>query len=365
MMKVTRVLHVLAGLGNGGTEAFLMNLYRSIDRDKVQFDFLLRDSKNNQYEEEILKMGGRIYLTSDYPRHALKNFFEVNKFLKEHKEYKIVHVHGNSLMYITPLILAKKHKIASRIMHSHNTMSKQRIYKLFHFFNRLLISRFTTDLFACSEDAGKWMFGNKQFTVVNNGIDVIKFIYSEEKRKKIRKEFSITEKLVVGNIGRFVEQKNHSFLIDVFYEVLKKNEDSVLMLVGSGELEDFLKKKIRKLQIENKVIFTGVRDDIPDLLQAMDIFLFPSLFEGLGIVLIEAQAASLKCITSKNVVPKETNISELIEYVSLNESVKIWADKVLDASTKYNRVEMKDKVENMGFSIEQVSKGIQEFYEKV
>jgi glycosyltransferase involved in cell wall biosynthesis len=193
----------------------------------------------------------------------------------------------------------------------------------------------------------------------------MKFIYNEEKRNKIRNEFNVTEKLVIGNIGRFVEQKNHSFLIDVFYEVLKKNEDSALMLVGTGELEDFLKDKIRKLKIEDKVIFTGFRNDIPDLLQAMDVFLFPSLFEGLGIVLIEAQAASLKCITSKNVVPKETNVSELIEYVSLNESVKIWADKVLEASIKYNRVEMKNEIENMGFSIEKVSKEIQGFYEKV
>ncbi|WP_010200274.1 glycosyltransferase [Bacillus sp. m3-13] len=211
--KPIRVLHVLNGLGSGGTESFIMNIYRNIDRSKVQFDFLIRSTKDNLLKNEIEKLGGKVYITSEFPRHFIKNYREINEFFKRNKDYNIVHVHANALMYVKPLKIAKKYGVNCRIIHSHNTQTANNpLYKYIHHWNKRFISEQATDFFACSKMAGDWMFNNS-YKVINNAIDVNKFQFNEEKRKKVRELFKLENKFVIGHIGRFTYQKK-SFVFD-------------------------------------------------------------------------------------------------------------------------------------------------------
>ena len=361
MNKPIRVLHILNGLGSGGTESFIMNIYRNIDRSKVQFDFLIRSAKENLLVEEINSLGGIVYITSEFPRHFQKNYKEINKFFKANKDYSIVHLHANALMYVKPLGIAKRYGVKCRIIHSHNTQTaKNPFYRYIHRWNKKFISEKATDFLACSTMAGDWMFNNT-FKVINNAIDVKKFSYNELKRNQIRKKYNIEGKFVIGNIGRFTHQKNHSFILDIFKEVYSMNKESVLMLVGTGELINEVKLKVKSLGLQDSVIFTGARNDIPDLLSSMDVFLLPSHFEGLGIVLIEAQASGLYCIASENVIPKEAKVTELLEFLPLTKSSKEWANIILDKN-KLTRQNTFNQIKNAGFDISNVAKDIEQFY---
>lgn len=363
-MKPVRILHILNGLGSGGTESFIMSIYRKIDRNKIQFDFLIRTKENNILKEEIEKLGGRIYITSDFPREIIKNYKELERFFVEHKEYEIIHVHANSLLYVKPLLIAKNHNIKTRIIHSHNTQTANNyFYKFIHNWNKKFIATKATHFFACSSLAGDWMFNNK-YQIINNAIDLKKFSYNKNSRIRIREEFSLDNKFVIGNIARFTEQKNHLFLLDIFNEVLKKNSNAVLMLVGSGKLIKRVEEKVVDLGIQNNVIFTGERNDVPDILSAIDIFLLPSLFEGLGIVLIEAQNNGLKCFASKNVIPKEAKVTKLMNFISLEKNAAYWAEKIFEESKNLERKNMSNEIKNAGFDIIDISGKLEEFYIK-
>lgn len=357
-----RVLHILNGLGSGGTESFIMNVYRNINRSKVQFDFLIRNTNGNILIDEINSMGGRVYISHEFPRHFIKNYKEINEFFKEHKDYKIIHLHANALMYVKPLEVAVNYGIKCRIIHSHNTQTANNpLYKYIHKWNKKFISQKATDFFACSQLAGEWMF-NDEFQIINNAIDVNKFKFNEKARNSIRAELNLENKFVIGNIARFTEQKNHMFLIDIFYEVVKKNNNAVLLLVGSGELESNVRERIANLRIQENVVFAGVRNDIPDLLSAMDIFLLPSLFEGLGIVLVEAQANGLKCLASDSVIPEEAKLTNLLEFISLKKNSKQWATKILQNNNKYERKNMYEEIKASGYDILDVSRKLENYY---
>lgn len=361
-MEPIRILHVLHGLGSGGAESFIMNVYRNIDKSKVQFDFLIRRKDGNVLESEIRDLGGKIYLTADFPKNVIENYKELEEFFYKHgKEYKFVHVHANSLLYVKPLKIARKYGVPT-ILHSHNTHTAgHSLYKIIHNLNKRFLPGKATHYFACSKLAGNWMF-KKDFQVIKNGIDSRKFVYNENSRIRIRNEFNLGNKIVIGNIARFTKQKNHMFLIDIFFDIYKKNNDAILMLVGEGDLMKDVKNKVESLGIKENVIFAGVRNDIPDLLSAMDIFLLPSLFEGLGIVLIEAQSTGVKCFTSDLVVPKDAKISNLVKFLSLSESAKQWANTILKEKMVYERENMADKVKCSGYDIEDVSSMLQKFY---
>lgn len=327
-----RVAHIVGKMVGGGVEAFIMNYYRNIDRTKVQFDFIIDSDSKVVPREEIEKLGGRIIEIPPYQK-IFSYIKELKKVLKENK-YRIVHSHLNALS-VFPLFTAYLAKVPVRIAHSHSTTNKKEwkkniVKSILKPFSKV----FATDYFACSEHAARWLFGSKTFEqgkvkIIHNAIDVDKFKYNEETRNKVRKELQIENKFVLGHVGRFVKQKNHDFLIDVFNEVYKENNNSVLLLVGDGPLEEQIKQKVKKLNLEDAVYFLGIREDVNELMQAMDVFVFPSLYEGLGIVLIEAQASGLKCISSTE-VPTEVKETDLIKFIDLGaENITNWRDYIL------------------------------------
>ena len=361
-MNLIRVLHVITGISNrGGAENYVMNMYRNIDRTKVQFDFLLR-SRETAYEEEIKKLGGRIFYTSEYPRHFIKNKKEVEAFFESHKDYDIVHVHANALIYMTVLKIAKKHNINCRIMHSHNTDTKRPIYRIIHNFNKQFINKWATDYFACSTEAGKWMFKN-DFILRKNAINIDKFQKDKEVRKKIRKDLGVEDKFVIGHIGRFVIQKNHTFLLKIFNEYHKKNPESVLLLVGDGYLEEDIKNLVNEYGLKDSVKFLGNRSDVDTVFQAFDIMVFPSLFEGLPVVIVEAQAANVPCIISDNITD-EVLITSSVKKLSLDEEVETWIKNINQFKNydKPSEEEIMKKFILVGFDSKSAAKELQSFY---
>ena len=328
---MVRVLHCVVGMNYGGYETFIMNVYRNIDRTKVQFDFLT--SLPGVFDEEIKELGGRIYripfITKVGPfayQHHL------NKFFKQHPEYTIVHSHMDKFSGST-MKAAKKAGVKTRIAHSHNTRNEGGLaYQLVKDFYGTLIAPNCNNRFACSQEAADWMFGDKskEAVVVYNGIEVEKYFPNEEKRSEIRKSLGIENNFVVGHVGRFVHQKNHDFITEVFKEIKIKRPDAKLLLIGTGELEEEIKEKVKAMGLENDVIFYGTTNKVNEVMQAMDTFIVPSHHEGLGIVLIEAQSAGLYC-TASSVVPKLAKVSENIQFISLDESAEIWAEKILSA----------------------------------
>lgn len=358
-----RVLHVLAGLNSGGTESFIMNVYRNINRNEIQFDFLLRQDSDPCTVKEVVAMGGRIYTLPHFPKKILGNYLELKRFFKERSaEYKAIHVHCNSLSYIAPLLEAKKYGINRRIVHSHNTQGANfRFVEYIHKINKARIKNLATDRFACSRLAGDWMF-NDSFQVVNNAIDVNKFKFNLQSREQTRDELAIDGKFVIGHIGRFVEQKNHELLISIFHKVSTLDDDAVLLLIGEGPLQSKIRSRVESEGLSEKVIFTNTRKDIANLLSAMDVMVLPSKFEGLGIVLVEAQASGLKAITSKDVVPLEARTTNLLEYLSLDDSVDLWADKILSNKEPYIRDDKQIDIKNNGYEISDLVERLQDFY---
>lgn len=315
-MDKNRILHIVPNMQSGGLETFIMNIYRKIDKSTFQFDFLVHYKEPKFYDEEIERLGGKIFrfsLRDD--NNIFKYIIGLDNFFKEHNEYKIVHCHMASIGFLVFLI-AKKNGIKIRIAHSHNSDTEK---TLKGFIKSIMIKPYkylSTHRFACSEDAGKFLFGKKNFEIIENAIDIDKFKFDEETRIKVRKELNVQNKFVLGHIGRFCDQKNHDFLIDVFYELYQLDKNLELLLIGDGELKEKIKEKIKKLELEKSVILLENRKDVNELYQVMDYFLFPSKFEGLGIVLIEAQAAGLNVIAS-DAVPNEVIVTNKIKLLKL------------------------------------------------
>lgn len=309
-----------------------MNYYKNIDRSKVQFDFIVDEDSSYIPQEEIERMGGKVIIVPPYQK--IFKYIRTLKKIFEENNYKIVHSNLNTLS-VFPLFVAKLAGVPVRIAHSHSTSNKKEWKKnILKNILRPFSKLFATDYFACSEYSGRWLFGNKTFedgkvTIIKNAIDVDKFKYNEEIRNKIREQLNIENKLVIGHVGRFVEQKNHEFLIDIFNEIHKKKEASILLLIGDGPLEDKIKKKVKSLHLEDVVIFLGVKSNVNEYMQAMDIFVFPSLYEGLGIVAIEAQVSKLPVFIS-DAVPDEVIISNNIYKINLTDNDDVWSDKVLN-----------------------------------
>lgn len=360
-MEPIRVLHIVTYMGRGGLETMLMNYYRNIDRTKVQFDFLVHRDFEADYDKEIEALGGRIYRISRLNPFSKKYLNELDLFFKEHKEYKIVHSHLDCMAGI-PLKYAKKNGISCRIAHAHSSNQDKNLkYPLKLIFKRNIV-KYANDCFACGQVAGQWMFGGKNFQILNNAIDAKQYIFDDKKRIHIRKMLEIDESaFVVGHIGRFEAVKNHTFLLDVFYEVLKKQENSVLILVGDGTLKDEIKQKCEKLKMNKKVIFTGLRDDVPDVLQAVDVFILPSLYEGLGIVNVEAQAAGLPCLISERVPMECEMVKGLVKQINLDKGAKYWAEKTLEQANHQRRNTYSDILKS-GFDIQQNAIWLSNFY---
>ena len=317
------VAQIMGKWVGGGVESVIMNYYRHLDHSKVQFDFICDEDSTRIPYDEIKKLGGRVFLVPKY-QNLPKYLKALEKLFKEN-QYRIVHSNINTLS-VFPLYAAKKAGVPIRISHSHSTSNpKEWKRNLIKNILRPFSKRYATDYFACSELAGRYLFGNKAFDqgevkIIHNAIDVEKFKFDEVARKKLRKEFEIKDStIVIGHVGRFVQQKNHTFLVDVFKEFHGKNPDSKLLLVGSGPLEDEIKKKVDRLGLKDSVLFLGQRDDINKLYSVMDIFCLPSLYEGLPVVGVEAQAAGLPTIFS-NRISEEVIISSYAKNVSIQDT---------------------------------------------
>lgn len=340
MKQPLRVLHFQGRMGKGGAETFMMNAYRNIDRTKIQFDFLIYDDFEDvkPYNKEIRDLGGKIYSVPNPNKNILAYIQAVKRLLKD-KHFDIVHneiFFGGGLN----LFLAKQAGISKRVAHSHATTDGKgnnfAINTIRKIFQRMLLKN-ATDYLACSYEAGIGLYGkNQPFIFVPNGIDLESYQNISQSKEEIRSKIAIPQNaLVIGNIGRFEEQKNHDFLIDIFEKVVKKRPNSHLILIGEGSLEEKIKEKVINLGLQSKVSFLGLRDDIPQLLKSMDVFLMPSLYEGLPISAVEAQAASLKIVLSTE-VSKETVLSENVHFVSLEETPEKWSEKVLEEPFENN-----------------------------
>ena len=333
-----RIAQIIGKWLGGGVESVVMNYYRHIDRTKIQFDFICDEDSTNIPYDEIEQLRGRVILVPPYQK-VFEYQKDLIKLFKDNN-YKIVHSHINTLS-VFPLRAAKKARVPIRIAHSHSTTNKKEWKKnLVKQILRPFSKVYATDYMCCSELAGRWLFGNKEYDkgnvyLLNNAIDLDKFKYNEKIRKEKRKELNIKDDtLVIGHVGRFVEQKNHRFLIDIFNEVHKQKENSILLLVGQGPLMEEMKEKVKTLGIEDSVKFLGQRNDVNELYQAFDVFCLPSLYEGLPVVGVEAQATGLLCIFSDNMT-KETKVLDTTEFLSLNQSVEEWAYTIIEKIKKF------------------------------
>ncbi|MCA0756493.1 glycosyltransferase family 1 protein [Paenibacillus sp. N4] len=364
-----RVLQCVHGMNRGGLETFIMNVYRNIDRARIQFDFLVHTDDKCDFDDEIVALGGNIFSIPSRHSGLIKNRKALDEFFRRHKEYKIVHMHSSSLSYVEPLRAAKKYNVPIRIIHSHSTQEGGSfIHKYIHKWNQLFIKLDATHHIACSDLAGEWMYGKKirnsnSYKIINNGIKTNQFLFSREKRQKVREKLGVSGKFVIGHIGRLTYPKNHEFLIEIFNIFHKMDSNSLLLLVGEGELRSQIEQKIKKLNLENSVILTGKRDDIADLLQGMDIFIFPSHFEGLPVTLVEAQTAGLPCIVSDNIT-KQVKITDNIVYEKLESSISVWVERILDIKKNYLRKNERENIVNAGFDIDAVTNEMQKIYLK-
>lgn len=360
-----RIAQIMGKWVGGGVEAVVMNYYRHIDRDKIQFDFICDDDSTRIPTEEIEKLGGKVILIPPYQK-----IFKYHKTLKkvlQEGQYKIVHSHINALSVFS-LWAAKSAKVPVRIAHSHSTSNKKEWKKtLLKNMLRPFSKMFATDYFCCSELAGRWLFGNKTYDqgkvyLLNNAIDVDKFKYNEKVRKQKRKELNIKDnQLVIGHIGRFVQQKNHEFLIDIFNEIHKQNKNTILLLAGDGPLKEEIQNKVKELNLEKNVKFLGQRNDANELYQAFDAFVLPSLYEGLPVVGVEAQAAGLPCFFSSDMT-KETKVLDTTKFIKLEETSKYWANKILNKSLNYDRQNKLEEITNKNFNINKEAQKLEEKY---
>jgi len=364
---------LVVGMTNnpGGIENVIMNYYRNIDRKKVQFDFLC-NTGSIAYSDEIKKLGGSII---NAPSRS-KKLFKYKKFLKKFfssnsKNYCAIWVNFCNLSNLDYLKYAKRYNIRKRIIHSHNSKNMySKILGLVHIINKQFVEKYATDFWACTEMAGHWFFNksiykNHDVKIINNAIDVEKFRFNTNTKELYLNKLKLKDKLVIGHVGRFQLQKNHDFLIDIFYEVYKKNSNVNLLLVGQGVEKERIEKKVKNLNLESNVQFLGVRDDVPNIMKSIDLFLFPSLFEGLGLVLIEAQASGIPVIASGDFIPHEVKMSDNFEFLSLKQDPKIWADKVLEYIYIANKSDANIKIiRQKGYDIKIEAKKIQNFFEK-
>lgn len=366
MGKKIKVLQVIGSLRIGGAENVAMNFCRYLDKNKFQCDFLVFGENIGDYEKEAINLGSNV-IHIPLPSENYKDYFSNLKKVLRDGKYDIVHSHillNNGLV----LKAAYEANIKKRFTHSHSTDSGQSEgikYKIYKTFMKKLIRKYATQFIACGEEAGKYLYGGKFFKrkgiVVNNGIDTQRFKYNYESRERIRNEFGLGNKFVIGHIGRLAAVKNHNFLLDVFYEVNKLEPDSILLLVGDGELRNAVESKVRTLGLEGKVIITGTRSDIFDILQGMDVFIFPSLYEGLPLTLIEAQSSGLKCFVSSSVTP-QVEVTDLITFVSLEKPAKEWAKKILK-DRNYKRCNKSDEITRKGFDVYNTIKELEKLYE--
>lgn len=357
-----RILHVLGLLDRGGAESVIMELYRHIDRSKVQFDFVVHTSRKCEYNDEIVSMGGRIFsLPPITPKSMISYKKAWTSLLSEHQEWKIIHGHVRSTASIYLRVAKKMGRFT--IAHSHSTSSGKGIYAIAkNFLQKKIIADY---YFACSKKAGEWLFGKRinncsNYSILPNAIDTEKFKFDKKTRDSIRQDLNCCGAIILGHVGSFYDVKNHSFLLDIFYE-FQKHYDSKLLLVGDGTLKSIIEAKAKEMGIYEKILFLGVRDDVNRILQAMDVFVFPSKYEGLPVAVVEAQTAGLACVISDRVPNDVILTNGLVTSLSLDLSAREWTEHIISrlGEERINRV---DEVKSQGYDIFDTACWLEEFY---
>lgn len=351
-MEMINILFISEDFDVAGTETFMLNVVRASDKSRFHYDFLIFRPTENKYRDEAARLGCNFYTLPPRYKSPIKYIRSLDAFFKVHaKEYDVVHWCGGAVSSIAPLWFAHKYKIMNIIVHSHNSSCSSIHTHLLHRLFRHLLPVCCNHFFACSSLAAKFFFGSKNAVVIKNGIDLKKYRFNEDLRNQYRTELGIGAKtFVIGHVGRFEEVKNHSFLIEIFNKILKKRENSTLILIGKGSLEASIKEKVKEMSIENKVLFIGERNDIDKCMQAMDFFVMPSLYEGLPFVLVEAQAAGLPCVIS-DTINDDAVICPSTRKVSLTLNASEWAEEIVKVSEKYIRKDTSDYLIEKGFSI--------------
>lgn len=359
-----RVLNMFTIMDRGGAETMVMNYYRHIDRTKVQFDFLVHREQRGAYDDEIERMGGRIYrMCPVYPQNFSRYKRDLRTFFRAHPEYKIIHSHMSELGYFA-FREAERQGVPVRICHAHNAPHGFDAKMIIRTYFKKRMMPYLTHLFMCGEESGKWLYGEKnksRFIMLNNAIDAAVYSFDASKREEMRRQLGLTGELVIGHVGRFNPQKNHPFLLDIFTSLLKKEPDAVLLLVGGGEGMPKIQAKAQELGIAERVRFLGVRSDVADLMQTMDVFVFPSLYEGLPVTMVEAQASGLPCIISDKVPPECILTEGLVNIMPLSASPEAWAEKILTMRA-VPRTDLREEIAAHGFDITTEAVKLQEFY---
>lgn len=360
-----RILHSVSNMDRAGIETMLMNFYRNVDREQVQFDFLCNKPNPGDYDDEIRALGGRIFVTPGFKSYRKYQKY-MTKLFSEHPEYKIIHTHNGSLM-LYALESAKTNKIPIRIAHAHATAIpvglKNEVKKLI----RPFIKYAATDYWGCSNAAGRFYFSEKRWNnaneLIHNAINVDNFTFNEAVRKEIREQYGFGDKLVIGNVGRMMDQKNQKKLLDVFAEIHKINPETQLVIIGTGELEDKLRQQTRELGLEDAVTYTGVLSNVNEWYSAMDVFVMTSLYEGLPVVAVEAQAADLPCVLTDTITP-EVKITDRVKFLGLYDDNVKWAKAILDIQPA-ERVSRAAEFQKAGYDIRYEAKRMQELYLKL
>lgn len=370
-LKKIRVLHFELSDSVGGIESFLLNVYKNIDRNKYQFDFVTTANKP-AFGKQLKELGGKIYKVPPY-KNIIQYSQSITKIIK--KGYDIVHIHKNSAANILPIIICHKFDGVKIITHSHNTApSSGRISIFLHYINKSILFNYANFRLACSTEAGEWLYGNNKtsnFEVIRNGIMTEKYKFNEKIYINMREKLGIPENaIVIGHVGRFSAQKNHNQLIDIFNVLKNKCSNTYLLLIGDGELSGTIKLKVKELNLCDRVLFLGTRNDVAELMLCMDAFLLPSIYEGLPIVGVEAQAAGLPLFCSDTVSP-EIEISDSIHWFSLKDDFSELCDIIIDTISKEKknrediRIRRNTQVKDRGYDINKTIRRLMQIYEKL
>ncbi|MCL7746072.1 glycosyltransferase family 1 protein [Halalkalibacter alkaliphilus] len=353
--KPLKVLHVVGAMNRAGTETMLMNVFRNVNRTKVQFDFISYSQEDAHYDEEIKQLGGKVIKLSN--TQSIKEMIEV---MKKHGPYDVVHSHTLFHCGIAN-IAAKLAGVKVRIAHAHTTLDKSDslIRKLYIHSMRTVISGVSTKLLACSNQAGSYLFGNKvvnskKYSFFPNLIEYSTFLGDHKHAvTRFKKEAQLEDSFVIGHIGRFIEPKNHTFLLDILKSTLNKNSNTKLLLVGDGDLRKQIEEEAKAKGLYEHIRFVGLRDDIHTMLHSMDVFVFPSIYEGLGLVLLEAQACKVPCIVSEAIQPEADLHMNLLTKLKLADGPDIWAEKILEAANKVEKkkLDVTEAFEKSGYSL--------------
>lgn len=367
-----KILMTAKHLDAGGVETFITGIYPFIDKEKYAIDFLITrkeevNDPRGYYEDDLLRQGAKIYRIASKSKNPIRAYMDLKKMFKEHQEYEIFHINdGGGAAF--PLWIARKNSACQCIVHSHNASSKRWKQNAVMQFCRKYVTSHAKCI-CCSENAGNWMFGKKSgYEILHNGIDTERFRFDEQKRRMIREKNAIGESdLVIGHVGRFNIQKNHTFLVDIFGHIVQKEPQAKLLLVGTGELQGEIQGKVRELGLEDNVIFAGNTKAVDCYLAAMDVFLFPSLFEGFAIAHLEAQCNGLPCIMS-DTISRECKVTDLVRMLSLDEPSSVWAEAVrayLYENRDKNRSSYADEINRQGFDRKDTACNLMRIYEEM